>query len=384
MDGILIAYGELFLKSEPVRRRFETKLLNNMKFWLKKNKIEFKVQRKRSRIFVETKKIEEACEVLRKIFGIVRIAPCYRLKTSDLREIQKFCEENYPKWIRKNETFAVRARRVGKHEYTSQDLAKAIGDVIRRKVNLSNPDKEIFVEVRDNDCYIYTETIEGYGGLPLGTSGKVVSLISGGIDSPVSSWLMMKKGCKVVLLHFHSFPLVSKASIEKTKELAKVLAKYQRKIKIYLVPFQEIQMEIKTRTPARYRIVLYRRFMFRIAEEIAKLENAKALVTGESLAQVSSQTLPNLMAIEEVTKLPILRPLIGMDKVEIVNLAKEIGTYEISIKPQEDCCTLFIPKHPTTRAKIEIVHELEKKLKVKKLVKNAIKNVEIIMYNLKE
>jgi thiamine biosynthesis protein ThiI len=351
---------------------------------LKKNKIEFKVQRKRSRIFVETKKIEEACEVLRKIFGIVRIAPCYRLKTSDLREIQKFCEENYPKWIRKNETFAVRARRVGKHEYTSQDLAKAIGDVIRRKVNLSNPDKEIFVEVRNNDCYIYTETIEGYGGLPLGASGKVVSLISGGIDSPVSSWLMMKKGCKVVLLHFHSFPLVSKASIEKTKELAKVLAKYQRKIKIYLVPFQEIQMEIKTRTPARYRIVLYRRFMFRIAEEIAKLENAKALVTGESLAQVSSQTLPNLMAIEEVTKLPILRPLIGMDKVEIVNLAKEIGTYEISIKPQEDCCTLFIPKHPTTRAKIEIVHELEKKLKVKKLVKNAIKNVEIIMYNLKE
>jgi thiamine biosynthesis protein ThiI len=378
MDGILIAYGELFLKSEPVRRRFEAKLLDNMKFWLKENKIEFKVQRKRSRIFVETKKIEEACEILRKIFGIVWVAPCYRLKTSNLRKIKKFCEENYPEWIRKNETFAVRARRVGKHEYTSQDLAKAIGDVIKRKVNLSNPDKEIFVEVRGNDCYIYTETIEGYGGLPLGTSGKVVSLISGGIDSPVSSWLLMKKGCKVVLLHFHSFPLVSKTSIEKTKELARVLAKYQRKIKIYLIPFQEIQMETKTKTPARYRIVLYRRFMFRIAEEVAKLENAEALVTGESLAQVSSQTLPNLVAIEEVTKLPILRPLIGMDKVDIVNLAKEIGTYEISIKPQEDCCTLFIPKHPTTRAKIEIIRELEKKLKVKKLVKNAIKNVETI------
>ena len=378
MNGVLIAYGELFLKSEPVRRRFEKKLLENIRYWLRKNGIEFKVQRKRGRIFIETKQFKKACEILRKIFGIVWVAPCYHLKTSNLKEIQEFCRKNYKNWIKKNESFAVRARRVGKHDYTSQDLAEVVGKVIDRKVNLSNPDKEIFVEVRDDDCYIYLETLKGYGGLPLGTSGKVVSLISGGIDSPVSSWLMMKKGCEVTLLHFHSFPLVSKASIEKVKELAKILSEYQRIIKLYLVPFHKIQLEIKTKIPAKYRILLYRRFMFRIAERIAEKEKAKALVTGESLAQVSSQTLPNLAVIEEVTKLPVLRPLIGMDKVEIVDLAKEIGTYEISIKPQEDCCSLFVPKHPATKARVEVVKELEKKLKVKKLVNDALKNVEVL------
>jgi len=378
MNGVLIAYGELFLKSEPVKRRFEKKLLENIRYWLRKNRIDFKVQRKRGRIFIETKQFKKACEILRKIFGIVWVAPCYRLKTSNLKEIQEFCKNNYKNWIKKNESFAVRARRVGKHDYTSQDLAEVVGKVIDRKVNLSNPDKEIFVEVRDDDCYIYLETLKGYGGLPLGTSGKVVSLISGGIDSPVSSWLMMKKGCEVTLLHFHSFPLVSKASIEKVKELAEVLSEYQRIIKLYLVPFHKIQLEIKTKIPAKYRILLYRRFMFRIAKRIAEKEKAKALVTGESLAQVSSQTLPNLAVIEEVTKLPVLRPLIGMDKVEIVDLAKEIGTYEISIKPQEDCCSLFVPKHPATKARVEVVKELEKKLRVKKLVNDALKNVEIL------
>ena len=378
MNGVLIAYGELFLKSEPVKRRFEKKLLENIRYWLRKNRIEFKVQRKRGRIFIETKQFKKACEILRKIFGIVWVAPCYHLKTSNLKEIQEFCRKNYKNWIKKNESFAIRARRVGKHDYTSQDLAEVVGKVIDRKVNLSSPDKEIFVEVRDDDCYIYLETLKGYGGLPLGTSGKVVSLISGGIDSPVSSWLMMKKGCEVILLHFHSFPLVSKASIEKVKELAEVLSEYQRIIKLYLVPFHKIQLEIKTKIPAKYRILLYRRFMFRIAERVAEKEKAKALVTGESLAQVSSQTLPNLAVIEEVTKLPVLRPLIGMDKVEIVDLAKEIGTYEISIKPQEDCCSLFVPKHPATKARVEVVKELEKKLRVKKLVNDALKNVEIL------
>jgi len=181
----------------------------------------------------------------------------------------------------------------------------------------------------------------------------------------------------MILLHFHSFPLVSRTSIEKTKELAKILSEYQHRIKIYFIPFQEIQIEIKTKIPAKYRIVLYRRFMLRIAEEIAKKEKAKAIVTGESLAQVSSQTLQNIAAIEEVTKVPILRPVVGMDKVEIIDLAKKLGTYNISIKPQEDCCTLFIPKHPTTRAKIEKLKELEKKLKIRKIVKDAIKKAEI-------
>lgn len=377
-NGILLAYGEIFLKSEPVMRILLKKLIKNIKLWLNKNKIPFKILKMRGRIFIETNKTKEACKVLKKIFGIVWIAPCYHLKTSSLKKIQSFCKKNYEKWIGKKESFAVRARRVGKHRYSSQKLAEAIGSVINRKVNLSSPDKEIFVEVRDNNSFIYFKKIKCYGGLPLGSTGKVISLISGGIDSPVSSWLMMKKGCEIILLHFHSFPLVSKASIEKVKELAKVLAKYQKRIKIYFIPFSDIQMKIRTKIPAKYRIILYRRFMFRIAEEIAKIEKAKALVTGESLAQVSSQTMQNILVIEEVTKLPILRPLIGMDKVEIINLAKKIGTYEISIKPQEDCCMLFIPKHPSTRAKLEVIKKNEKKLKIKKLVKEAIKNKEVI------
>lgn len=211
---------------------------------------------------------------------------------------------------------------------------------------------------------------------PIGTK-TVISLISGGIDSPVASWFMLKKGCRVIFVHFHSFPLVSKASINKTKELAKVLSKYQKKSKIYYVPFSKIQMYLKTHIKPKNLIIFYRRFMLRIAEEIAKRENAKAIVTGESLAQVSSQTLTNLNVVEEVTSLPIFRPLIALDKIEIINLAKKIGTYKISIKPQEDCCTLFVPKHPTTRAKIKEIRTTEKKLPVRKLVNEALRKVEV-------
>jgi len=378
MEEILIRYGEIFLKSEPVIRIYEKKLVNNIKTILNKEKIKFKIYRTRGRIFVQTKQIEKAGEALKKVFGIVSFSPCHNLKASNLKEIQNFVKKNYSKWIKKKQKFAARARRVGKHEFTSQDLAKAIGDVIDRKVDLSKPDVEVGIELRDDNCYIYTETVKCLGGLPVSASGKVLCLISGGIDSPVAAWLMMKRGCSIALLHFHSFPLVSKKSIEKTKELAKILSVYQNKIKIYFIPFSKIQTQIKTKILAEYRIVLYRRFMLRIAEEIAKLEEAKAIVTGENLAQVSSQTLDNIAAIEEVTTMPMLRPVIGMDKVEIIDLAKKIGTYEISIKPQEDCCTLFVPRHPTTKAKIDMVEGLEKKLNVEKLVKGALKNVEIV------
>jgi len=377
-DIILVRYGEIFLKSEPVLRMWEKLLIRNIKSALKKQGIESKIRRKRGRIFIFTKNIKKVCAALGTVFGVVSFSPCFYLKTSSLKKIKTFCKQNYGKWVKKNETFAIRARRVGKHRYTSQKLAEEVGEIVDRKVNLKNPDKEIFIEVRDKETFIYTEVMKGLGGLPIPASGKIISLISGGIDSPVASWLMMKRGCKVVFVHFHSFPLLSRASIEKTKELVGVLSQYQLKSKTHFVRFSKIQTEIKTKIPAKYRIILYRRFMLRIAEEIAKRENIKALVTGESLAQVSSQTLENLTTISEVSKIPILRPLIGMDKEEIIDLAKSIATYEISIKPQEDCCTLFIPKHPATRSNIGKIKELEKKLRIKKLVKKALDEMETI------
>ena len=379
-NEILVRYGEIFLKSERVRKIYEAKLVKIIKDVLRKANIEFKIYRKRGRIFIKTKDIPKTLRYLRKIFGIVSFSPCIHLETSKKEEIIKFFEDNYEKFVKRGKTFALDVRRIGKHDYSSQELAREIGKVIKRKVNLSKPDIKIYVEVRDNDTYIYTKKFKGLGGLPVSSSGKVISLISGGIDSPVASWFAMKRGCKVVFVHFHSYPLLSKVSVEKTKKLVEVLSQYQGKSKLYSIPFAEIQGRIKALAPEKLRIVLYRRFMLKIAEEIAKKEGAKALVTGESLAQVSSQTLDNILAIEEATTLPILRPLIAMDKSEIIEIAKRIKTYDISIIPQDDCCTLFVPKHPTTRAKIEIVKEIEKNLKLEDFIKKAIEEAEIFYF----
>lgn len=380
MDGILVAYsGEIFIKSERIRRRFEKKLVENIKHNLKGRAIEFQLVKMRGRIFIQTNDIEDACKALEPIFGIAWIAPCYHLSTSNLEEIVEFCKRNYRDWLKVGEKFAVEVRREGRHPYTSQQLAREVGSVIRRKVDLSNPDKKIYIEVRGDETFIYLQKLQALYGLPVGTAGKVISLISGGIDSPVSSIRMMKRGCEVVLLHFHSFPLVSNASIEKVKELAHLMRKFQRRITLYLIPFGEIQMKIKTKVEAQYRIVIYRRLMLRIAEKVAQLEGAKAIVTGESLAQVSSQTLQNICVIEGATSLPIFRPLIGMDKEEIINEAKRFGTYEISIRPQEDCCQLFVPKHPTTQAQLEKILELERRIKVEKLVEEALSRAEKII-----
>lgn len=356
--GILIAFGELFLKSEGVRKIFQRRLINNLRFFLKKEKVHFNIISSRERIFIQTDEIKKTLKIIKKVFGISWLAESFYF--SSLKELLSFIDKNYQNYIKKGESFAIRMKR-------DRKIIDRIAKNIDRKVDLDKPKKEFFIERRETYWFLYFKKIKGIGGLPLGSSGKVLSLVSGGIDSFPAAFLAAKRGAENVWLHFHSFPLVSNSSIEKVKHLSKVFLKYQPKLKIYFIPFQKAQLEIKAKVPAKYRVLLYRRLMFKIAEKIAKKENCQALITGESLGQVSSQTLTNIKIIEEGIKIPVLRPLIGCDKQEIITLAKKIGTYKISIKPQEDCCTLFVPKHQTAQGKLETIKKLEKKLEIPRL-----------------
>jgi len=280
---------------------------------------------------------------------------------------------------KKFKTFKISTKRSEKKfPLTSQQINEKVGGYIlkkiKSKVDLENPDVICFVEIVEKYAFLYLEKIRGPGGLPTSVSGKGISLLSGGIDSPVASFLAMKRGVKVIFLHFHAYPFASKASIEKAKKIVKILSNYQGKSKLYLIPFADIQKEILMKTQAKLRVVLYRRLMFQIAEEIAKKEGVLGVFTGESIGQVASQTLENIKVIEEATDLPVFRPLISQDKEEIIQKAKEIGTFDVSILPYQDCCSRFLPKHPETKAKLEDIRKAEKKLNIEKLVKTAVKD----------
>lgn len=288
------------------------------------------------------------------------------------------------------DTFRVSARRVNKaFPFTSHDLNVQLGDLVRSsspeaKVNLTHPQYDIHVDVLNKDAFIYVEEYQGAGGLPVGTSGLVATLMSGGIDSPVAAWRMMKRGCRTTLIHFHSFPLVEGRSRDKAKELAELLNIYQFNTRLYLVPFSEIQSQMLLSVPGPLRVVLYRRFMLRIAESIARKDRALALVTGESLGQVCSQTLHNINTIDQAVEMPVLRPLVGLDKQEITDQARTIGTYETSIQPDEDCCSLFVPKSPATKASLHQVMSFEENLEVNKLIEQALSAVQAVDYNFGE
>jgi len=380
MDGILISFAELFIKSNNVRINFKKRLIENIKSALNKQNIEYKITSMHDRLFLECKDVLLIRSIVKFIPGIAYLCPTYFLKTNSLDTIIEFIKDNYKEWIKEDETFAIIARHDNKIKISSKEIETKIGKVIDRKVNLSSPTKKIFVEMRLKGAFIYFEIIKGIGGLPVGCSGRLLSLMSAGIDSPVSSYLMLKRGCSLDYIHFHSVPGTDTKSIVKSKDLCKLLLNYQPHSKLYLVPFYRIQMEIKIKIEPEYRIVLYRRFMLRIAETIAKKQKYKALVTGEALAQVSSQTIDNMCVIQESTNMLVLRPLIGMNKEEIIKIAKDIGSYEISIIPQGDCCTLFTPKHPTTKAVLEKVKELEKKIDVEKLIKETIEKIEVVEF----
>lgn len=279
------------------------------------------------------------------------------------------------------QSFRVTTKRGDKrYPKTSMDISREVGGYIKeltgRRVDLTNPDLTIYLELLFESAFASFAKMPGPGGLTLGMSGKTVCLLSGGIDSPVAAYRMMKRGCHQIFVHFHSHPFVSRASQEKAEDLATHLTQYQYRSVLYLIPFGDIQRQIVLSVPPPFRIVLYRRFMIRIAEQIAQRHRAWALVTGDSLGQVASQVPDNLTVIEEAAQLPLLRPLIAMDKIEIIDQAKSIGTYETSIIPDQDCCTLFMPAHPAIRPKIGMIKKMEEGLEIEALVRQGLEGAQ--------
>jgi thiamine biosynthesis protein ThiI len=277
------------------------------------------------------------------------------------------------------ESFRIETQRGDKtFPLTSPEINRRLGAAVKEKsgarVDLDDAEFTITVEILPRDAFFGFNKIAGAGGLPVGASGRVVALLSGGIDSPVAAYRMMRRGCRLIFVHFHSAPFLDKTSQEKVRQLVTLLTRYQFGSRLYLVPFGEIQRQIVAAVTRPLRVVLYRRMMLRIGETIARQEKAKALVTGESLGQVASQTLDNMAVIEQAARLPILRPLVGMDKQEIIDHARRIGTFDVSSIPDQDCCQLFVPKHPATKARFRDVEADELKLDIKELLSYGIDN----------
>lgn len=381
---ILVRYGEIYLKGQN-RPFFEKMLMNNIKKALEpfgKPKI-YKAQ---GRIYIENLKVEGiVLDRLSKVFGAIGINPAWKAD-KDLEAIQAMVkavmEDALEKATKENLTFKVESRRADKtFPMNSMDLSRKMGGFILKnfpglKVDVHNPDIKINLEIREH-AYAYHENIPGAGGMPVGTNGKTALLLSGGIDSPVAGWMIAKRGVRLTAVHYHSFPYTSDKAKEKVIDLCRLLTEYCGPIRLHVVPFTEIQQELYEKCPDGLLTVLMRRFMMRIAERIAKKEGAQALVTGESIGQVASQTLEALASTDDVVSMPVFRPLVGLDKNEIVEISKKINTYETSILPYEDCCTVFVPRHPVTRPKLEKVRQAENMVDVEVLIERALEDVEV-------
>jgi tRNA uracil 4-sulfurtransferase len=282
-------------------------------------------------------------------------------------------------------SFRVSARRADKRfPLTSPQIEREVGGRIKSAkgwtVNLDDPELVIHVEMLTNDSFYFFGKERGAGGLPTGTAGRVACLLSGGIDSPVAAWRMMKRGCAVTFVHFHSYPVLSRASIDKAKQLVDLLTHYQHRSRLYVVPFGDLQQQVLLSVPGPMRVIVYRRLMMRIAERIARARGAQALVTGEVVGQVASQTLENLAVIASVTTMPVFRPLIGMDKEEITAEAQRLGSYPISIIPDQDCCTLFTPRNPLTRGRLADIEQAEQALPIAQMVDGAVERAAVEDY----
>ena len=359
-DLIIARYGEIGLKSPKVRSRFERKLVKNIKATF-----ECEVDRNQGRIYIHPKDFDDGIEKLNRVFGVVSYSPATSTN-ADYANIDETLTEYTRDLVDEgildeNTKFAIKCRRVGTHDFTSQEMAAHCGGVVRNvvlaPVDLTNPDLTIFVEIRDNDAYIYHEKIKGPGGLPLGTQGKVVVLLSSGIDSPVAAYLMMKRGCEVVALHCNNDPFSGPKVTELFNQLVDQLNIYAKgvPIKKRVVDYGEYLQVAKEKAPEKMTCVLCKSGMYRIAEKLAQKLGADAIVDGSSVGQVASQTLSNILATRYGVEMPILSPLIGLDKEEITKIAKEIGTFEIS-KIDDGGCSA-VPKYPETRADLERVKQ---------------------------
>jgi len=387
---VICHYHEVALKQKN-RRIFEKKLRTNIAFALSDLVGQRMVMRGYGRLkivlpfgFDEREKFEIVRSRLSNVFGIVN----FGIGLSVGLDIEDICEASIKVIEGKSfNTFRVKTKRQNKNfPLNSTEVNKQVGAFIIEhfknngadvKVDLKNPDLTVYVEIVDKEVYVYADRFKGPGGLPVGSSGKVVALISAGFDSPIASLLMMKRGAKVVFVHFHSYPYTSYDSIEQVREIVKILSKYQLHSKLYIVPIAEAQRIIVLNAPVGLRTILYRRLMVRIAEKVAQIEGAEALVTGESLGQVASQTLRNIRVINQVATLPILRPLIGIDKEEIIQKAKEVGTYEISSQPYDDCCSFLTGRHPETWANLDEILEIEKKLDWNNLIQMSFSGAQV-------
>ena len=378
----VIHYNELGLKKGN-RDYFENALCANINLVLRDCGAE-RARRISGRVLLPLTSDADVPEIknrLARVFGIAYFAEAW----ASPQAVENL-EENAWALIegRSFKSFRIDARRAEKSfPHTSVEINQRVGAYVKERsqarVDLENAELTCWIEIVEKYALIYVERLPGPGGLPVGTSGKVVVLLSGGIDSPVAAWKMIKRGCTPIFVHFHSFPYTNAESQEKAKQLARLLAHYSLRSKIYLVPFAEVQRHIMVDTPVETRVILYRRYMMRLAEQIAFREKGRVLVTGDSVGQVASQTIENIDVISRAVSMPILRPLIGDDKVEIIDTARRVGTYDISIQPDQDCCSLFVPKHPETKANLIEIEKSESRLDVSETLRAALDSAEVLL-----
>ncbi len=387
-QSFLIKYAEIGVKGKN-RYMFEDALVKQIRFALKSVEGQFEVTKESGRIYANALSdfdYDDAVEALKRVFGISAICPMVQVEDLGFEELKKqviqYLDQVYPD---KHVTFKVNARRANKHyPKNSEEINRDLGEVILEtfpdmQVDVHHPQVMLHVEIRTR-INLYSEVIPGPGGMPIGTNGRAMLLLSGGIDSPVAGYMIAKRGVVIEAVYFHAPPYTSDRAKEKVVDLARLVARYAGPMKLHVVNFTDIQLYIYDQCPHEELTIIMRRYMMRIAEMIAEKEKCLALITGESIGQVASQTVQSLAATNEVCTMPVFRPVIGFDKQEIVDISEKIGTFETSIQPFEDCCTIFVAKHPVTKPNIKIIRRSEEKLaeKIDEMVKTAVETAEVI------